>query len=131
MWKLLNWIDVEQLSWSALSENPKALNLLQDNQNKIVWSYLCRNINVDAIRLLESNLDKINLEDWAFLSRNPAAIHLLEQNIDKIHWPSLSFNSGAIHLIEANIDKINWAALSYNPSAIHLLEKNPRNRPIY
>ena len=59
MWKLLNWIDVEQLSWSALSENPKALNLLQDNQNKIVWSYLCRNINVDAIRLLESNLDKL------------------------------------------------------------------------
>ena len=39
--------------------------------------------NPNAIQLLEQNLDKIN---WSKLSMNPNAIHLLEQNPDKICW---------------------------------------------
>jgi hypothetical protein len=45
------------------------------------WDYLSRNPN--AIDILEQNLDKVN---WYGLSENPNAIHLLEQNLDKIKW---------------------------------------------
>ena len=42
----------------------------------ISWYWLSRNPN--AIDLIEQNLDKI---DWDGLSRNPNAIHILEQNL--------------------------------------------------
>jgi hypothetical protein len=45
--------------------------------------------NPNAIHLLEENLEKIN---WSFLSINPNAIHLLEKNKEKIHWSFLSYN---------------------------------------
>jgi hypothetical protein len=37
--------------------------------------------NPNAIQLLEQNPDKIN---WEYLSNNPNAIHYLEQNPDKL-----------------------------------------------
>ena len=83
--KLLNWIDIENLDWNGLSENPAAIHLLEANQNKI---------------------------DWGWLSQNPSAIHLLEANPDKINWYSLSKNPAAIHLLQANPDKIYWCLLS-------------------
>ena len=36
---------------------------------------------------------------WFALSGNLNAIHLLEQNLDKIHWLRLSANPAAIHLL--------------------------------
>ena len=71
--------------------------------------------------MLEQNLDKVN---WSYLSSNPNAIHLLEQNLDKVEWHNLSSNPNAIHLLEQNLDKVNWFRLLQNPNAIHLLEKN-------
>ena len=56
-------------------------------------------INENAINLLENNQEKIN---WNYLSKNPNAIHLLEKNIDKINWSVLSYNKNAIHLLENN-----------------------------
>ena len=57
---------------------------------------------------------------FAELSRNESegAIRLLETNKDKIHWRRLSGNKseGAIHLLEANPDKIDWFYLSANKS---------------
>jgi len=97
IYKLRDWINIDQINWHSLSYNP------------------------NAIHLLEQNMDKIN---WYSLSRNPNAIHLLEQNMDKICWNNLSYNSNAIHLLENNMDKICWFNLSANPNAIHLLEKN-------
>ena len=58
------------------------------------WNALSRNPN--AIPLLEQNLDKVN---WHNLSKNPNAIHLLEQNINKVDWDYLSLNPSAIHLL--------------------------------
>jgi ribosomal protein L24E len=95
---------------------------LEQNPNKIDWSYLCNNVNPNAIHLLERNLEKI---DWYKLSENPNAIHLLEQNLDKVHWDILSMNPNAIHLLEQNPDKIAWYFLSHNTNAIHLLKENP------
>ena len=51
------------------------------------WTYLSININPNAIQILEENPDKIS---WNCLSQNPNAIHILEKNPDKIVWYQLS-----------------------------------------
>jgi hypothetical protein len=53
-----------------------------EHTDKIDWTALSHNPN--AIHLLEQNLDKE--VDWGYLSRNPNAIHILEQNLDKVDW---------------------------------------------
>ncbi len=45
------------------------------------WANLSRNSS--AINLLEQNPERIN---WYNLSKNPKVIHLLEQNLEKIYW---------------------------------------------
>ncbi len=78
-----------------------------------------------AVNLLEENQDKI---DWTMLSQNPGAIKLIEDNLNKIHWDYLSRNENAIHILEANIDKLtrnSWHNLSgSNLNAYKLFEKN-------
>jgi len=73
--------------------------------------------NLNAIQLLEQNINKVS---WLFLSENPGAIHLLEQNINKINWKYLSLNPNAIHLLEQNIDKINWWNISENSNIFEI-----------
>ena len=63
--KLRKWIPIEKLDWDALSRNP------------------------NAIHILENNLDKVH---WHWLSTNPNAIHILEKNLDKVDWRMLSYN---------------------------------------
>jgi hypothetical protein len=49
-----------------LSTNPAAIHLLEQNQDKISWQWLCANPN--AIEILKANQDKI---DWGIFSYNP------------------------------------------------------------
>jgi len=89
-YKLLPWIPINKLRWRALSFNPNAIHLLEQNQDKI---------------------------DWLKLSENPNAIHLLEQNKHKINWKMLSQNPNGMYLLEANPDKIwMFQRLLTNPS---------------
>jgi hypothetical protein len=132
---LLNWIDIKQLYWTALSTNPSAIDLLKENQHKINWGYLSTNPN--AIDLLKENQDKIN---WDLLHSNPNAIEILKYNEDKIDWRILSSNINAIHLIKKRItyeynltfeeyiklkNKVNWSAICRYPyiNIIHILKK--------
>ena len=59
--KLVEWVDINNLNWEGLSENPNAIHLLEQNQFKINWSVL--SINKNAINLLEYNFDKV---DWDY-----------------------------------------------------------------
>ena len=43
---LLDWIDIEWLSWDALSVNPNAMDLFENNQDKINWSWLSKNPSI-------------------------------------------------------------------------------------
>jgi hypothetical protein len=108
IYSLCDWINPELLDWEALSANPNAITMLEQN---------------------------IELIDWRALSGNPNATHILKQNQDKIHWATLSGNtdSRAILLLEQNPDKINWYILSGNESykAVELLKKNPERCNIY
>ena len=117
IYKLKDWININQLNWNSLSENSNAIHLLEQNPDKINWFHLSENCNDDVIKLLEQNPDKIN---WFHLSRNRNAIKLLEQNPDKINWENLSYNANAIHLLEQNPDKIEWVYLSTIPSIFKL-----------
>jgi hypothetical protein len=87
--------------------------------NKCEMSALSR--NPAAVYMLENNLDNV---DWFALSRNPCAVHILKQNLNKVSWYGLSQNPNAIHILENNIDKVDWHGLSQNPNAIHILERN-------
>ena len=90
---LLNWININDLDWSSLSQNINATQLLQQNQDKI---------------------------DWDNLSFNENAIHLLEQNINRVNWGNLSENINAIPILKNNKDKINWKNISKNPSIFEI-----------
>ncbi len=46
IWKLRNWIDLEKLDWSELSKNPKAIKVLEKNQDKINWQQLSENPSI-------------------------------------------------------------------------------------
>ena len=78
---------------------------------------MCLSENPNAIHLLEQNPDKIN---WSYLSDNPNAIHLLDKNPNKISWKELLYNPSAMHLLEQNPDKINWDGLSFNPEIFEI-----------
>ena len=58
MYKLLDWIDIDKLSWRQLSQNPNTITLLEKYQDKIDCEILSKNPN--AIHLLKKILDKNN-----------------------------------------------------------------------
>ena len=43
---LLDWINIEWLSWDLLSANPNAINLLENNLDKINWYKLSQNSSI-------------------------------------------------------------------------------------
>jgi len=140
---LRRWIPLNELAWNSLSRNtnPKAVELLKENMDKIYWDLL--SANPAAIELLREKIDDekdideddlIDLESedkisWRFLSANPNAIQLLEENYENIDWKMLSENPNAIKLLKENPKKIYWRSLSANknPEAIELLKKNVEN----
>ena len=116
---LLDWIDINMLSWNGLSKNPNAIELLKTNLHKIYWSEL--SFNENAISLLQENYNKIY---WNNLSMNPSALNLLRDNKDKINWHRLSMNPSAINLLRENVNKISWLSICYNPNAEELIKEN-------
>ena len=116
---LLNWININMLSWNGLSKNPNAIELLKTNLDKIYWSEL--SFNENAISLLRENYSKIY---WNNLSMNPSALDLLRDNKDKIDWHRLSMNPSAIDLLRDNKDKISWLLICYNPNAEKLIKEH-------
>lgn len=72
-----------KISWSNLSSNPSAFDLLNENQDKIHWGKLCCNINPKVMKLIEKKFredpkrDNYSFRlsqnlDWQALSQNPA-----------------------------------------------------------
>ncbi|NDB36083.1 MAG: hypothetical protein EB023_12250, partial [Flavobacteriia bacterium] len=59
-YKLLDWIDITQIRWDSLSENPAAIDLLREHPEQIVWYRLCSNQNPEAIEWLRQNPERIH-----------------------------------------------------------------------
>ena len=118
--ELLDWVDINKLDWTLLTEHPNAIHILEKNLKEVDWWYLSANPN--TIHILEKNLDKVN---WFNLSTNPNAIHLLEKNIDRVDWYGLSVNPNATHILKKNLDKVDWYNLSLNPNIFkHVYDYN-------
>jgi hypothetical protein len=129
------------INWNFLSENPKAIDLLNKNKNKINWSSLSKNPKaIELLRdkieeekkLLPTQLAKLHYSekiDWGNLSSNPNAIKLLRDKIEQENKLSPT-QLAKLHYSE----KIDWKLLSGNPGAIKLLEealtKDPDNSEI-
>jgi len=65
--------------WPLLSGNPAAVHIFEKPEylNKVFdWSYLCNNPNPKAIDIILNNWDKV---DWLTFSRNPSAINIILQ----------------------------------------------------
>ena len=62
----------EREKYDYYATEPKAIELLQTNPDKISWNELCANPCKIAMRLIEENQDKIN---WYSLSLNPSIFY--------------------------------------------------------
>lgn len=114
---LLDRIPLPNKAWKILSGNHGAIEVLEQNINKINWRKL--SANKGAIDLLEKNIDKIN---WDKLSCNKESARLWT-NLDKMNWEHCS-KSGPIEIIKNNLNKINWIHLSCYDDAIDILKNN-------
>lgn len=137
-YKLRRWVPEEMLDWNRLHRNPRSIEYLQKNPDKINWVLLAE--NPESLELIEEELKKQDLfslsgkgrvgfrkfkrQFWSRVSANPNGLRLLSKNQNLIKWKYLSGNSSAISILEKNVDKINWDNLSSNPAAINLLEQN-------
>lgn len=143
----------KDISWTLLSANTcsDAIDILKENNDKIVWEQLSENTNAEAIKLLEKRWKeeksikaKKNFISWHVVSKNISAASLLREKIkeekllnekeynklkdyQKVSWENLSGNSGSgiIDLLKENKEKIVWKSLcgNINPDAIDLLNE--------
>ena len=162
--KIRDWIlNNKRFHINGLSEsnNQNAIDYLTDNPDQIHWTFLSK--NPKAIKLLEKkikdenkltereliDLPAKNKISWQNLSENPKAKKLLEAKFEKeklldnndlaqgirtnrflyLNWGGLSANPCAIDLLKKIIGKIDWRQLSINPNpeAVELLGL-PENR---
>jgi hypothetical protein len=104
---------IGELGWRYLSGIPDAIEILEQNQDKIDWQIILK--NPAAMDLIMDNLDKVDIYHWYMVCRNPAAMDLIKKNINntkKEDWSFLGLNRG-------NYDQINkdmWKYLSRNPA---------------
>ncbi len=103
--------NINKIDWDRLSSNYSAIDILLEHQDKINWYRFSSNKNKKAIALLRKNL---HLVDWECLSGNESAISIIKDNLDKVHWSSLSYNEEAIDILRENQDKIIWSYFSLN-----------------
>jgi hypothetical protein len=68
--------NLDKISWDNLSENPNAIHLLEKNPKNINLNYLSKNSNVKAIDLINDNLDKIK-EKYNLLQYNPNVLSII------------------------------------------------------
>jgi hypothetical protein len=74
---LLEWIPIEKLDWNMLSLNPNAIDLLNENDDKIFWHNMTFNPNVNK---LLKNKDK-NLKGKLFFVKVIIGLLFVEQLI--------------------------------------------------
>ena len=132
--------DSNKLNWTALSGNPKAIDILTREYdkypNKLNWTALSGNPKAIDILTIEYDKNPNNLK-WTALSGNPKAIDILTREYDKnpnnLNWKALSGNPNAIKILiseyKKNPNKLDWKALSGNPKAIKIIKKEYKKEP--
>lgn len=126
--------DPMYLNFSRLSQNPAAVEFLEEHPDLIDWTQLCS--NPSAMRLIRKDLAKPDVERSItkidLIVSNPAAIVEIVQMLkEKPYLVDLNYvfsNPSAIRLTEYIYQKypskINWNCVYENPAAIHLIEEH-------
>lgn len=114
--------------WENLSANPEAIELLEENIDKIDWYYILK--NPAALHLIKGNEDKIQNIETFFENSNPEIVEYMYEIFGHtIDWKrttsiyKLIQNPAAINIIEANIQDINPRVLCINSAAIHIIKQ--------
>lgn len=100
----------ELSNWEFISGMPEMVDILRENQDKIVLNGLVKNQN--ALDLIESRMDAINNDfdaSWT-LDGQPWAMHLINTHCDDGFSEPVLCNPGATQLIlkfQSNIEKRN------------------------
>lgn len=148
-WELREWIDPEKLKFEFLCANPRAINIINNNKDKIDFKMLCYNTSDDIFGTLielfenfDNNVDNILPNDNKFLfnlnkfvhidnlanNNNDFAIELIiNKYLDKLSiygWISLirNDNDKAVELIFQNMNKIQ--------DFIYLLSANSNDKVV-
>lgn len=114
------------LLWSKLSGNEGALNLLNNNIEKINWCEYCENRHPNMTELFNKKTNEGVISLFS-LCENPNAMKLVEEKKEELtdyHFNLLSKNPNAIKLLKENEEKINWDNMCVNEKGYELLERN-------
>ena len=103
----------EKLSWTFISGNPYAVELLREHPDRIHWDTLCVEAsNKEQFEFLRENVDRVN---WDFICRNPnpRALAWLEECPERINWYySLAHQNVFETVAEYQYDEIREAQYS-------------------
>jgi hypothetical protein len=135
IYKLRDWISIDQLDWVLMAQNPNAIQLFQSTgilENLMNCVYYSTNYEITP-----SFRNAMKQMFFVHLSKNPNAMHIIERYLKEPFGEENKFigyetfkiymsqNRNAVPLLEKYPQLIDWYHLSTNPSAIHLLEANP------
>lgn len=106
-----------------LSRNPSdvALDILKTFPNLINYYFLCKNPNPGAIKLLNSNPDKITSN--IFMNPNQSIVSMSEHVLNNTQFIPDETNINIYREILTNM-KLDINAIIFNPGAIGLIENN-------
>ncbi len=131
-------IALSKINWKELSRNPIAIDLLQQNLDKVDLEEFSKNSAASHILILDKNYDNeisINLDDSnkLFLEKidcidlyqNKSNSHILKlknikvidkiiENLSKDDWKKLSSNFNAFYILQNNLDKVDWEEITKN-----------------
>ena len=60
---LRDWIPIEKLDWPRLSSNPNAIELLEENQDKINWYWFSLNPSIFTLDYTQMRINFQDLEE--------------------------------------------------------------------
>jgi hypothetical protein len=136
--------DQNSINWEELSKNPNAIQLLQDNVQRINWVAFCCNPSPKMIAILKKKIveNPFNIDlyrNWSSLSSNTSneAIAYLKDNFDNIDWEILSGNTNleAIKLLKerviTNRNDLDWDKICKNENAIDIIFETLKHKPYY
>jgi hypothetical protein len=131
VYKLIDWVSINDINWSGMSLNEHGEDLLRNNLKLLNYFNIGFRNDYLSFELLTSKKTQILKVQLFYLSKNPYALNYLMKNEDLINWYYLSYNTNSKILFLLRNDKyknkINWDNLSSNtnPEILEFLFEHP------
>jgi hypothetical protein len=153
-YKLLDWINVDNLEWNLLSINPRAISLLEQYPEKINWNYIQANSNKTQLSkqipaqmtcITHEKINKIQGLMNNLYDDDNTSLEQDQDDIDRLHHTLGTYEVNyfvhrgrnpedilLLQQLELDSLKINWGSLSeenplFNANALDFLNRVPKN----